>query len=184
MIAPPDRDRRAGMLDRLADFVLANGLSAASLRPLADAAGTSDRMLIYYFKDKASLIAATLAHIAARMTVLMERYDAGPELPPDELLQQLNGVLFGEEFLPYMRVWLEVASLAAWGDPVFREIGGQIGRGFLAWGEARLDSPTPAAKAIDAAQLLVRLEGRLLLRSVGLEDVCALADRKSDIASL
>ena len=38
-------DRRALLLGKLADHVLAHGLSASSLRPLAKAAGTSDRML-------------------------------------------------------------------------------------------------------------------------------------------
>ena len=41
-----DKDRTR-LLDRLAAHVIAHGLSAASLRPLAKAAGTSDRMLMY-----------------------------------------------------------------------------------------------------------------------------------------
>jgi AcrR family transcriptional regulator len=43
--------RRAEIIQRLTDYVLAEGLSAASLRPLAKAAGTSDRLLLYYFND-------------------------------------------------------------------------------------------------------------------------------------
>ena len=47
-------DKRAALIDKLADHVLADGLLHASLRPLAKAVGTSDRMLLYYFKDKDS----------------------------------------------------------------------------------------------------------------------------------
>jgi AcrR family transcriptional regulator len=38
-------DKRDALLDSMADFVLTHGLSAASLRPLAKAAGLSDRII-------------------------------------------------------------------------------------------------------------------------------------------
>ena len=50
--------------DALAGFILAHGLAAASLRPMAKAAGTSDRMIVYHFGDKAGAIEAGLARIA------------------------------------------------------------------------------------------------------------------------
>lgn len=63
--------RRAEIIERLTDHVLAHGLSASSLRPLAKAAGTSDRMLLYYFKDKAEIISAVLQLISARLLVML-----------------------------------------------------------------------------------------------------------------
>ena len=55
---------RETLLPRLAEFVLQHGLSNASLRPLAKAAGTSDRMLLYHFKSKEDLLVELLAHLA------------------------------------------------------------------------------------------------------------------------
>ncbi|WP_309645950.1 TetR/AcrR family transcriptional regulator [Phenylobacterium sp.] len=165
-------DRRAAILDRLADHVLAHGLSAASLRPLAKAAQTSDRMLLYYFKDKAEIIAATLDQVSLRLVALLEDQTAKTPLPLADLRTQLLTLLFAERLWPYMRIWLEVAALAARGDPVYRDVGERIARGFLAWGAAQLDSPTPDAREADAARLMVTIEGMLLMRSVGLEDVC------------
>ena len=52
--------RRAEIILRLTDYVLAEGLSATSLRPLAKAAGMRDRMLLYYFADKLVIITAVL----------------------------------------------------------------------------------------------------------------------------
>lgn len=46
------------LLPKLAAHVLRHGLGSASLRPLAKAAGTSDRMLIYHFGSKDALVAA------------------------------------------------------------------------------------------------------------------------------
>ncbi|MFY8208820.1 MAG: TetR/AcrR family transcriptional regulator, partial [Caulobacter sp.] len=44
-------EQRARVIAVLADHLLATGLSQASLRQLAAAAGVSDRMLLYYFAD-------------------------------------------------------------------------------------------------------------------------------------
>jgi AcrR family transcriptional regulator len=169
------KDRRTALLDKLADHVLAHGLSASSLRPLAKAAGTSDRMLLYYFPDKGALIAAVLEVVAARMVLLLDARRAAGPLPFDALRHQLLDIVFADDFWPYMRLWLEMASLAALGDPVFRMVGEQLGRGFLAWGSAQLDSANDAVREVEAARLLVAIEGTLLLRSVGLADVAARA---------
>jgi AcrR family transcriptional regulator len=164
-------DRRSELVDRLADHVLAHGLASASLRPLARAAGISDRMLLYYFKDKAEVIAAILECIAARMTVAMSAATGSERLPQEELRQRLSAILFAEALWPYMCVWLEIIGLTARGDPLFRDVGEAIGRNFLAWGAAQLASATPEAAETEAAQLLVNLEGMMVLNSIGLGDV-------------
>ena len=166
--------RRAAIASALADHVLANGLAAASLRPLAKAAGISDRMLLYYFKDKAEIISAALETIAARQMALMDAV-AGPPLPLPELRQRLADRLLDDDAWPTMRVWLEVAALAAQGDAVFAAIGERIGRGFLAWGASQLACETPEQRAINAAQLLTSFEGMVVLKAIGMGDVARLA---------
>lgn len=166
-------ERREALIDKLADHVLAEGLSASSLRPLAKAAGTSDRMLLYYFKDKAEVIAAVLERIATRLVAMLDQHRAPTPLPMEVLRQALLATVFDDAFWPYMRIWLEVASLSARGDPLYRDIGAQIGRGFLAWGIVQIDAPTPEARAADAARLMVSIEGALVLRSLGLQDITA-----------
>ena len=47
---------RETLLPLLAAYVLENGLADVSLRPLAKAAGTSDRMLLYHFGSKEELV--------------------------------------------------------------------------------------------------------------------------------
>lgn len=162
-------DRRAAILERLADHMLAQGLSASSLRPLAKAAGTSDRMLLYYFTDKDELVAATLAVVAARLTALLVAR-TGPPLPYEILLPHLAAMLLDDALWPYMRLWLELASMAAGGDPLAKRVGGELGRGFLMWNMALLDAPEEARMA-QAAKLLVTIEGLVLLKSLGLDDI-------------
>jgi AcrR family transcriptional regulator len=164
--------RRADITRLVADHILAHGLEASSLRPLAKAAGTSDRMLLYYFKDKADLTTAALTLIMTDLVAILDARTAKTKRPLKKLRPALLRIILAEDLWPYLRVWLEIASLAAKGDPYYRAVGHEIASGFLAWGAAQLDSDTPD---IDAAKLLVMMEGAVLLKSVGLDDVIARA---------
>ncbi len=167
--------RRADIVQRLTEYVLAEGLSAASLRPLAKAAGTSDRMLLYYFKDKSEIITAVLEQISGRLIALIGDRTESEPLPIDDLRHKLADILFEDALWPYMRIWLQVAARAAMGDAYYRAVGEQIGRGFLEWGKMQLKSQSDAQRDIDAAKLLVSIEGMLFLKSIGLDDVNAQA---------
>ncbi len=168
-IVPKPDTRRAEILERLADHVLAHGLSASSLRPLAKAAGTSDRMLLYYFADKAEMMTATLAVIAMRIMAAMEARKAPAPLPLEQLQPILLDAMIDDEMWPFMRVWLEIASLAANGDAFYRAVGEQLGRGFLAWGASQIDAPSEAQRQKEAVKLLVMAEGMVVLKSIGLD---------------
>ncbi|MEU8789184.1 TetR/AcrR family transcriptional regulator [Streptomyces sp. NPDC048643] len=61
MPRPPDQAKRRDLLDRVRDYLVRNGLADLSLRPLARALGTSDRMLLYYFGTKERMVAEALA---------------------------------------------------------------------------------------------------------------------------
>jgi AcrR family transcriptional regulator len=167
--------RRAEMLEKMADHVLAHGLAASSLRPLAKAAGTSDRMLLYYFADKAEMMTAILSVIAGRIMAAMEARKAPQPLPIEQLQPLMLEAIVDEAMWPFMRVWLEIASLAANGDAFFRAVGEQLGRGFLAWGAAQIDAQSEAERQREAARLLVMAEGMVVLKSIGLGDVAAAA---------
>ena len=167
--------RRAEIIERLADHVLTHGLSASSLRPLAKAARTSDRMLLYYFKDKADIITAVLQLVSVRLLVMLGERAATEPLPIDELRRQFADILLVDELWPYMRIWLEVASRSAMGDPFYRAVGEQIGRGFFEWGKGQLLCDSKEQREVDAAKLLVSIEGMLFLKAIGLDDVSATA---------
>ncbi len=164
---PKDEARRSALIERLTDHVLACGLRSASLRPLAKAAGTSDRMLLYYFADKAELLGTVLESVAARMTAALAQHIAPELLPLAELEARLVTVLLDDQFWPYMALWLEIASLSARGDPLMRDIGNRIGQGFLMWGAMQLDSAAEH-RVNDALRLMIGIEGRVLLRSIGM----------------
>ncbi len=152
------------LLSHMADHVLGNGLRDATLRPLARAAGTSDRMLIYHFGSKEALIAAVLDHLAGRLTAML---DAAPMPPaPAALAETLLAMMRSPPVQPYVAVWLEVIAGAGRGDPVFRETAMRILTHFHCWLMGRLPPGTPAPEAA-AARLLVTIEGTLLVEAAG-----------------
>ena len=108
----------------------------------------------------------------------MNEKAAATPRPLGQLRTELAAILLDDALWPSMRLWLELASLSAHGDTMFRTISEQIARGFLAWGAAQLDSATPEERASDAAELLVTIEGLVLLKSAGLDDVCEQALRR------
>lgn len=164
--------RHAALIDKLADHVLANGLAASSLRPLARAAGTSDRMLLYYFADKDAVIAAALERVAQRMVALLDMAAPPVPLAPDALRDHLAPLLSDQNVWPYMRVWLDMAARGAQGDAAIRAVGSGIGLAFLDWLGRHLAAEDREAAA---ARLLIEIEGTVLLASLGLDDAIAAA---------
>jgi AcrR family transcriptional regulator len=68
--------RRREILERAYAYVLANGLSGMSLRPLATAVGSSPRVLLFLFESKDGLIRALLARARADELDLLASLDA------------------------------------------------------------------------------------------------------------
>lgn len=161
-------ERRAAALVRMGEHLLREGLAGASLRALAQAAGTSDRMLLYYFADKDEILAATLEHIAGKLAGLLDAAGSGavPRAYP-ALLAECAMAFHRPDFQPFMWLWLELAAAAARGQEPHRAIAGRIADGFLTWSEARLDVADPAERAAQAALLLATVDGLALLQAVG-----------------
>ena len=75
----PEESRRDALLAACTDHVLAEGLIGLSLRPLAKAVGTSDRMLIYHFGSRAGLVAAIIDEATARSVDVPGRARRSPD---------------------------------------------------------------------------------------------------------
>jgi len=172
-------DRREAAIERMADHVLSEGLGAATLRPLAAAAGTSDRMLLYYFTDKDELLTATLARIATRMIAQLDQaVPSEPRRPFAVLLGEVWAAMASESLKPFMPLWLDLASGAARGLQPHRHVAGDIADGFLAWTAVRLQPESGGEPASLAPLFLASIEGMYLLKAIGrgaLADSAALA---------
>jgi AcrR family transcriptional regulator len=154
---------RNAYAEALADYVLAHGISGSSLRPMAKAAGTSDRMLVYHFGSKAGVMEAALSLIVTRNSAALDAALPPSPLPAEQLLPIIGMAMAGPLFDQSIAVFLELASLSQRGDATAKAMGFGIARHFHDWLAARLTEPERAG------ELLCAVEGWALLTAVGLD---------------
>jgi AcrR family transcriptional regulator len=110
----PDPGRRAELQARLVDYVLEHGVADLSLRPLAEALGTSVYSLVYHFGSKAAVLAAALEGAEERQRAVFaawaeqERNDAALS----GLLVRFWEWMSSEGMRPYHRLFFEAYGLA------------------------------------------------------------------------
>lgn len=106
-------NRRAQLVERLADAIAEGGIEGVSIRDLASRADVSIGTVQYYFSTKTELLLAAWYHV--RDQALERFHQSGIEhLPPPELLLGLTEILLPptpEHRLS--RVWLALAARAA-----------------------------------------------------------------------
>lgn len=161
--------KRSAILERLADFVLAKGLEAATLRAMATAAEQSDRMLLYYFKDKDEIVSSVLDLLAARLMDHLQAQTATQKLPKDALHAALDHVVLTDEMWPFLRLRLELMARVARGDPLFAPAGQAIANSFHDWIKDQLATPDAELRAQHATEIMIGLEGVIALKAAGME---------------
>jgi len=115
--------RRAELLDRAYEFVLDNGITGLSLRPLAAATGTSPRVLLYLFGSKEGLVRELLERmrrdqLALLVSGLGARPDAaGDQLSTTELVERMWSVLGAPEQRRAVRLTYEAFLASLRPDP-------------------------------------------------------------------
>jgi AcrR family transcriptional regulator len=130
----PNPARRPELLDAIVDHLIDNGLADISLRPLADALGTSTFTLTYHFGDKQGLINAALDHAESRqeelVRQLVRRGDPAAAFP--EVVRGFWAWLSSPEGLGPMKLAFEASTLAIRDPDAF---GDHATRLFTSWVE-------------------------------------------------
>ncbi len=109
-----DSPRRAELVDAAYEYVLDHGLTGASLRPIADAIGSSTGVLRFLFGSKEGLVRAVLARARREELAMLDRVDPGSGLA--ELGAQVWRWLSAPEHRRLLVLWVESYS-AALQDP-------------------------------------------------------------------
>lgn len=158
---------RETLLPLLAVHVLEHGLGGASLRPLAKAAGTSDRMLIYHFGNKETLISDLLEYIAGIYAAALDTA-LGDALAVSrhECFARILAQTGEPAMQPFMALWWEIVAGAARGLPGYKPAAEAMMTRQLAWLERQMPAgdPDPAG---GARYLMTLIEGTLMLGTVG-----------------
>lgn len=159
--------KKAEILQRITHYLIENGVADIGLRKLAEVAGTSDRMLIYYFATKDALIGQVLQTIVANLAAQLDALLGQEKRTADELLTALLSLSSTPPFYAVIQLWFEVVGLAARGQEPYASNATSIAATWLQWIESRLVNEQTA----QALTLFAALEGRLLLKLVGVDAV-------------
>ena len=110
-----NENRRRELAEAIADLLLHEGLEATTLKRMAIAAQTSDRMLLHYFEDKHQLLGESLSIVSERLLRILAQAVSEPR-PFSDLVETLGPLLRSALVRPYLRIWLELATHALAGS--------------------------------------------------------------------
>jgi len=111
---PREPHLRAALREKVIDYVLANGLAGLALRPLAEAVGSSARMLIYHFGSRERLLVEVLAGVREREDALIERWwnARGPARTLPGFIRWYWPRMTSNEAMPIIRLIFEIYAMA------------------------------------------------------------------------
>lgn len=146
-------------MSAVAMHLVQKGFGASGIRALAESAGISDRMLIYYFGTKDNLIAEALMVLADGMSAGLDALL--PERPTSatQIVDTLVAAAGSEDQKAVLRLWFEIIGLAIRGQEPYRTAAEHILDNWEQWLRSRL---RPEQKE-RAASLLAQIEGQLML---------------------
>lgn len=107
-------NRREELVEGATDYVLEHGLVGLSLRPLAAALGTSDRMLLYHLGSKDELLVAIISETIDRSVAQMRALP--PSGSPGQAVRDQWRLWTGEEQRRFERLYVEASTLGLFGE--------------------------------------------------------------------
>ncbi|MEL6738488.1 MAG: TetR/AcrR family transcriptional regulator [Pseudomonadota bacterium] len=166
-LEPKPKLSKETLLPLMAGHVMEHGLGEASLRPLAKAAGTSDRMLIYHFGNKEQLIIDLLGYIAAIYSAALDA-GMGPERAATR--QECAARILAQSREPMMQnfmvLWWEIVAGSARGVPGYKDAAEAMISKQIDWLERQMPADDPDPRG-GARYLMTLVEGSLMLGTVG-----------------
>jgi AcrR family transcriptional regulator len=167
---PPDVERRRQLLDGLIEAFACGGIGDRSLREIAEAVGTSHRMLLHHFGSRDELLLTIVDEVERRQMSTLP--DADTE--PADAMAAMWADVRRPELRPFERLFFECYARGAQGEqPYARMLPGAV-ESWLAEVDAKTDSATDPA--------LVRL-GLAVTRGLLLDLVATDDDEGVDAAA-
>lgn len=101
-------DKREALLSAATDYALEAGLVGLSLRPVAAAIGTSDRMLIYHFGTRDALVSAITTSSGHRAAAVIEALPASRTVRSG--VKKLWSTYQSAELAPLLTLYCQAAA--------------------------------------------------------------------------
>jgi AcrR family transcriptional regulator len=155
-------EQRQAFLSGAVEHVLRHGASGLSLRPLAAALGTSDRMLLYYFGSREHLLETVLDSVGDGLVAALSEAVPVGRSRPEVLLRAVWSIARDPGVEPVLRLYVETVGQAAAQVAPFPAVARRVAGRWLTWAQDRVDVPV-AEQQDAAAALLASVDGLLVL---------------------
>jgi AcrR family transcriptional regulator len=128
MPRPPDDRRRKELLDALIDAFASGGIGGRSLREIAQAVGTSHRMLLHHFGSREELLLTIVEEVERRQAATLA------DLPdePADAFAAMWADLRRPDLRPFERLFFECYARGAQGEAPFTRLLPAVVEGWLA----------------------------------------------------
>ena len=162
MARPPDVERRRQLLGALIDAFADGGIGDRSLREIAEAVGTSHRMLLHHFGSRDELLLTIVDEIERRqMSVL-----PGAATEPADAMAAMWADVRRPELRPFERLFYECYARGAQGEqPFARMLPGAVESGLK-----EVDAKTGGSADPAFVRLGLALTRGLLLDLIATDD--------------
>jgi AcrR family transcriptional regulator len=104
------------LLGAVIEHFVADGLADQSLRSIADAVGTSHRMLLYHFGSKDGLLLEVVREVEARTEALFEAIGAASGDRVDEIIRRMWAYVADPSVAGFERLFFALYGRALQGD--------------------------------------------------------------------
>jgi AcrR family transcriptional regulator len=115
MARPPDLERRRELLNALVQEFAGRGIGDRSLRDIAEAVGTSHRMLLHHFGSRDELLLAIVEEVERRQMAVLESLPAQPA----DAIAAMWADLRRPELRPFERLFFECYARGVQGEKPF-----------------------------------------------------------------
>lgn len=155
------QSQRESLLQGAASYVLEHGFAGLSLRPLAKALGTSDRMLMYHFGSKEALVRAVMERLSADFAGQLGGMISG-RVAVDEAARALWGIFTSATAAPYLKAYVELFALSLHEPALYGEAVRTLTEAWVSLLAGALGSGAEAR--VQATLILGVLDGLFILR--------------------
>ena len=152
--------KRQEIVLAVAGHLVREGFANSGIRALAESAGISDRMLMYYFETKEELIASALTVMAEGMSAGLDALLPRRPVAATTIVDAMVQAAALEDQKAVLRLWFEIIGLAIRGQEPYRSTVNRI----LAQWELWISDRLRAGQKEQAATVLAQIEGLLMLK--------------------
>lgn len=171
------RHSRDEILQAALAVASADGLSTLTFSRVAARAGTSDRIVVYYFPTKDDLVAAVLGELGARLQQTLAATLGAPSADHLELVRAGWPVLATPDADPVFALFFEALGLAASGREPYRSVLPGFVEAWIEWTAEHLRG-TATRRRAEAEATVALLDGLLLLRQMAGPEAAERAARR------